>query len=276
MMKKNLKLIINADDLGLTRGINKAILHAHHNGFLSHASIIAGAEWYQHAIEEVVKKSPELKIGVHLNLTCEKQCSAAEMLGNKEGVMKSSFIQLLLKPKSAKFLKEVEQEFEAQINTVLKDSIKISHLDGHEHIHIIPSFNKIVKKLAKKYKIPRVREINESFFGGIAANRSSVNFENILKWILLRFLSLFNENEEKVKFHSIFSTCKVNDENLAQSLENNQNEECLEIMVHPAISDDYEDGKHLDSRFREFLKAPERLIEYEVCFNQKLKEYDLA
>ena len=50
------KLIINADDLGFSLGVNKAILEANNKGFLSHASLMANTEYFNHAIEEIKKK----------------------------------------------------------------------------------------------------------------------------------------------------------------------------------------------------------------------------
>lgn len=275
-MENSVRLIINADDLGLTRGINSAIFKAHTDGFLSHASIMTNASWYKHAVEEVVQKCPQLKVGVHLNITCEKSLSKGTLLCNFEGEMKSSFIRLLFKPKTRNLLAQVEGEFEAQIKAAKHNGIEISHLDGHEHIHIIPSFNKIVRKLAKKYDIDRIREINESFLSGIISNRQSVTSANILKWTLLKFLSFFNENEGVVRFHSIFSTCRINSDNLAKALKKNENAKFLEIMVHPGLREHIEDGAHLDKRFRDFLNSPDRLVEYKVCFDQKLKEYEVA
>lgn len=275
-MKIKPKLIINADDLGLTRGINTAIRRAHKDGVLSHASIMTSATWFDHAIKEVVEKCPSLKIGVHLNLTCENSLTKETLISDADGKLRTSFVKLLFKRKTQNFLNAAEAEFEAQFNVAIKNNIKIHHLDGHEHIHIIPSLNRIVRKLAKKYDIERVREINEGFLSGIVANYQTLSVENLMKWILLQFLSFFNNNDKKVGFHSIFSTCRVSSLNLFKALSINKAYQVIEVMLHPSVEDGTDDGMHLDKRFQDFLKSNERLIEYELCFNENLRNYDLA
>ena len=152
------KLIINADDLGFTKGVNEAIKKAHLEGFLSHASLMANEAYFEDAIENVIKKCPDLKIGVHVNLTCGKALYKDNMLA-KNGGFKNGFVNLLFRFKSNKVLTHIEKEIEYQILAIQNKGITISHIDGHEHIHIIPSINKIVRKLAEKYHIPRIREI---------------------------------------------------------------------------------------------------------------------
>ena len=80
----------------------------------------------------------------------------------------------------------IYNELEIWLRVILKikeQGIEISHIDGHEHIHIIPSINKIVRRLAKKYQIERVREINENFFESWKYNSSTTPFVNIIKLI---------------------------------------------------------------------------------------------
>lgn len=264
-MKRN--LIINADDLGFTKGVNAAIKEAHLNGFLTHASLMANTNYFEDAVNDVVKSCPNLKIGVHVNLTCGKQ-----LAGKGEDKFNNSFMGLLLKSKTKKELLQIENEIEKQILAIRDKGINISHIDGHEHVHIIPSINKIVRKLAKKYHIPRIREINENFSESHHYNGKTASKVNYIKFLLLRFLSIFNSNSNDVKFYSILNTCEINSENLFSYLENT-NDKQLEIMLHPSIVEMDKNETDLDSRFIEFLTSDFRTQEYNLCFDKNFEKY---
>ena len=70
-MGDHLKLIVHADDFGLTEKVNEGILQAHLNGVLTSASIIANGSAFDHAIS-LAKKNPTLDIGVHFTLVEER------------------------------------------------------------------------------------------------------------------------------------------------------------------------------------------------------------
>jgi len=265
------RLIINADDLGFSKGINEAIKKAHLEGFLTHASLMANVSYFEDAIENVIAQCPNLKIGVHLNLTCGTALYKDNILAENTG-FRNHFVNLLFKFKSQKVLAHIEKEIEHQILTIQNKGIQISHIDGHEHVHIIPSINKIVRKLAEKYHIPRIREINEDFGESFKYNGKTASKANYIKLFLLRFLSQFNSNTKKVKFYSILNTCEINTENLFAYLENSHEKE-VEIMLHPSLIELDRNEKNLDSRFIDFLNSPYRTQEFELCFNPKFKDY---
>ena len=268
------KIILNADDLGFSLGVNDAILKANTEGYLSHASLMANTAYFQHAIEEVIPKCSQLKVGVHVNLTC----AAALLSGNIlsiNGELKNTFVTLLFRRKTKKVLEDLEKEIELQILKIKNAGVNISHIDGHEHVHIIPSINKIVRKLAKKHNIQRVREINENIFESYQFNGRTASFANVIKLFLLKFLSLFNKNSAEIGFYSMLNTCEINGENLFPFLQNNKTYGTVEVMVHPAILglDSAEYFTSLDERFVEFLQDDHRKSEYDLCFDKKFENF---
>lgn len=269
------KLIINADDLGFSLGVNQAILRANTEGFLTHASLMANTKYFINAVEEIIPKSKNLKVGVHVNLTCGKALSSNNILA-KNGLIQSTFVKLLFLPKTEKNLQSLENEIEAQIVKIKETGISISHIDGHEHVHIIPSINKIVRKLAKKYDIPRIREINENLFESLKFNAKTASFSNVIKLLLLKTLSLFNKNENKVGFYCMLNTCEINGENLFHYLSKSNSYDEVEIMLHPCIQgiDDEKYLKTLDPRFITFFEDEFRKKELELCFNPNFENYE--
>lgn len=268
----NNKIIINADDLGLSIGVNEAILLAHNEGFLTHASLMANADFFEQAIEEILPKTKTLKVGLHINLTCCKALSGVSTITDKNGFLENNFIKLLFLRKTKKTLLAIENEIETQLLYLKNHHIEISHIDGHEHVHVIPSINRIVRKIASKYEIKRVREINENIFTSFKYNIRTANLANVIKLFLLKFLSLFNSNTKKIEFYSILNTCEINEKNLFNYLENTNNK-TIEIMLHPSLSQYDENYKNLDNRFLAFLKSKYRKQEFELCFDKRFEKY---
>lgn len=265
-------LIINADDLGLSKGVNQAILRAHNEGYLTHASLMANTDYFDDAIANVIPNASKLKVGLHINLTCCKALSSESCITDKNGFLANNFVKILFLKKSKTNLKAIETEIELQLQKLLDHNIQISHIDGHEHIHIIPSINKIVRKLAKKYNIERIREINEDFSTSFKYNSRTANIANVVKLTLLKFLSLFNNNKKNVEFYSILNTCEINSQNLFTYLES-VNEKTVEVMLHPSLRDLDVEVPNLDARFIEFLRSDFRKQEFDLCFNEKFKKY---
>ena len=235
---------------------------------------MANTKYFDHAISEIIPNCPQFKVGVHVNLTC----AAALLSGNIlsiNGELKNTFVTLLFRRKTKRVLEDLEKEIELQILKIKNAGVNISHIDGHEHVHIIPSINKIVRKLAKKHNIQRVREINENIFESYQFNGRTASFANVIKLFLLKFLSLFNENSGEVGFYSMLNTCEINGENLFPFLENSKNYDMVEVMVHPAILglDSAEYFKSLDERFVKFLKDDHRKSEYDLCFDERFEHF---
>ncbi len=271
------KLIINADDLGFSLGVNLAILKANTEGFLSHASLMANTEYFDHAVEQIIPNSRNLQIGVHLNLTCAKALFSDNVL-TENGLLNNTFVKLLFKFKSKKVLESLEKEIELQILKIKDEGIKISHIDGHEHVHVIPSINKIVRKLAEKHNIPRIREINENLFESWKYNGKTASVSNVVKLLLLKFLSQFNANTDKIGFYAMLNTCEINDVNLFDFLTNSENYGTVEVMLHPALQnlDSPEYYQTLDPRFVTFFNDPHRKSEFDLCFNKNFEDYEIS
>ncbi len=158
------KVIINADDFGLSKGVNEGIVLAHQKGILTSTSIMANMPGFTQAVE-LAKKNERLGVGLHLNIVRGQPLSPANKVGsllNKEQNFFTNIFIILRKLWSKKIKKqEIELEFRAQIEKILRNNLQISHFDSEKHIHCLPSVLKIVLKLGKEYNIKRIRYINE-------------------------------------------------------------------------------------------------------------------
>ncbi len=154
------QVIINADDFGLCSGVNQAVAQAHTNGVLTSATIMANMPAAAEAVK-IAKKLPDLGVGVHLNLFEGKALSedkGIECLLNADGGFAFSPGKLsLLSVCRPKFRNAIRTELSAQIQWVIDNGIKPTHLDSHKHIHSFPPIFPIVCELARRFEIAAIR-----------------------------------------------------------------------------------------------------------------------
>lgn len=155
------RLIINADDFGLTRGVNAAVIRAHREGVLTSATLMAGGLAWQEAVE-LSRANPGLGVGVHLTLTALRPVlppSQVPSLVDKDGRFRRQFWRAPLWNKE-----EVEKEWRAQIQRLMEAGLRPTHLDSHHHIHLWPGLADITLALAREFEISALRFISPLSF----------------------------------------------------------------------------------------------------------------
>lgn len=154
------RLIVNADDFGLTESVNRGIALAHREGILTSASLLANGLAFDEAIA-LSRQVPHLSLGVHLNISGGTPVSPAgriRTLLNERG-------QLHLSPLRAGFslltqrvsVEDIRSEFRAQVLKVFDAGVTPAHLDSHLHAHLLPQLSPIVIDLAREFRIRHVR-----------------------------------------------------------------------------------------------------------------------
>ena len=152
-------VVINADELGRSSDVNRAILYCFDQGLISSASIMANMPAFEEACSLVRAGGFEDRIGVHLNLTqgralsepirlCPRFCTSDGVLG----AMPRPVWRL-----SADESRAIEVELSAQIEALLALGIEPSHLDSHHHSHTQWPVCTIVMQLARHYGVPTIR-----------------------------------------------------------------------------------------------------------------------
>ncbi len=157
-------LIVNADDLGWTEGVNRGIADAHRRGLVTSTSLLANGRAFSSALA-VSHEYPELGIGVHLNLSDgppTAEPSRVAGLLNVAGQLEGSPESLLLRIAGRQLrLAEVEREWEAQIAKIKAAGISPTHLDGHKHVHMLPGLFEVALRLAKRHGVGAIRIAHE-------------------------------------------------------------------------------------------------------------------
>jgi hopanoid biosynthesis associated protein HpnK len=158
-------LIVNADDLGWTEGVNRGIAEAHRNGIVTSASLLANGAAFDSGLT-LARSTPGLGVGVHLNLTDGAPVAPRELVAsllNEAAEFEGGPEALLLRiAKRDVALIEVEQEWDAQIEKVREAGIQPTHLDGHKHVHMLPGLLEIALRLAKRHNIGAMRVAHEA------------------------------------------------------------------------------------------------------------------
>lgn len=167
------RLIINADDFGLSAGVNRAVVMAWQKGILTSASIMAAGAAFGDAVV-LAKQNPGLQVGLHLTLV---QGRAVLHPGEIPGLVDQSG-NFTDNPVAAGmryfFLKGLRQqlrsEIEAQIRRVQDAGIPLSHVDGHLNIQMQPVVFDILMELAPRYGIITFRLTRERLTPALLAD----------------------------------------------------------------------------------------------------------
>lgn len=145
-----IKLIVNADDFGLSNGVNHGIIDSYLYGIVNSTTMMMNMAGTEHAIQ-LAKKYPELRVGIHLVLTCGKPLvSKVPSLVDANGYFKS-YSALIPSEIS---LEELEREWTAQIKRLIHSGIKPSHLDSHHHVHTLEELVPVVTSISNKFGLP--------------------------------------------------------------------------------------------------------------------------
>lgn len=157
-----IKLIVNADDFGYSKGINYGIIEAHRNGIVNSTTMMMNMPGVTHAVD-LAKENPNLKVGIHLVLTCGKPLlTDVPTLVDQNGFFKKNREIL----ESNISLEELEREWTAQIDKFLETGLTLTHIDSHHHAHTVPTFLPVVQKLSQKYNLS-VRRVSDHAIEGV-------------------------------------------------------------------------------------------------------------
>lgn len=186
-MKK--QLIINADDFGIHPAVNEAVRKAATEGILTSTSLMAGGDAFDEAFE-MARSMPSLGIGIHLTLVGGIKPvlppSEVPSLTWDNGVFCHDYGKLIVRDLEGKIsLSEVYAEWDAQIQKIMNTGLPVTHMDGHQHMHMWPHFYPIARDLAKKYHISCMRVPDEDVLFGMKDG-------HIIRWAAKNGLSLLS------------------------------------------------------------------------------------
>ncbi len=163
------KLIINADDFALHELVNQAIEQSHREGVLTSATLLACGEAFESAVA-IAERNPDLGVGVHLCLVgglapVSPVERVASLLDPTTGRFYENYVVFVKKYlRGAVSLQEVALELEAQFLKIKNAGVNITHIDSHQHLHMLPGVTEIAMDICKKNNLYKSRASQERLF----------------------------------------------------------------------------------------------------------------
>lgn len=204
-----MKLIINADDYGLSKSISDGIILGIREGYITSTSIMANMTWAEYAIQKALEYNIDC-IGLHINLTVGKPILKNDNLINNNGYFYYNKEQIE-NPKLT--YQDAYNEIMAQVNAISNYSdgkLKIDHLDTHHHLMDNSNIKQAIVDIVQKLNLP-IRKCN--------------NVQNIKCPDFL---------------YKDFTINNVSIDSIKQMIEKFKNDNVVvELMTHPGLIDEY-------------------------------------
>ncbi|MHC4414588.1 MAG: carbohydrate deacetylase [Planctomycetota bacterium] len=251
-------LIVHGDDLGLSPAVNEGILEAHTEGILTSASIMANGEAFEHAVA-LVRATPSLDVGIHLTLVEERPLLAPDRVGSlvdAGGRFHRHATAFALRYCTGRIgLDEVRSELDAQIRRVLSEGLRISHLDSHQHLHVLPGVLRVVAGLADRYDIPAIRLPAERLPGSILKRPPLIRAAQLLILRLLCRRATHLRLATTDHFVGFLHGGRLDERVLPEVLESIPPQGTCELMCHPGRADPAGRYRHWGYRWADELRA---------------------
>ena len=155
------RLIVNADDFGLTRGVNRAIVEAHAEGIVTSATLMANSAAFDDAVS-LAKSQAQLGVGGHVVLVdgCPllPRDEVRSLVSSGSGCLAESLSSFAVRAAAGRIdSAEIEAEASAQIRKLQSAGLEVSHVDTHKHTHVMPQVLRPLLRAALRCQVRAVR-----------------------------------------------------------------------------------------------------------------------
>lgn len=243
------RLIINADDFGLTPGINRAIAELHDAGALTSATLMANGPAFEDAVQ-IARARPNLGVGCHVVLTDGEPVSPAAEIPSlvdprapHRAQLRPSLTDFHLAVLTGRVKPvDIEAETYAQISRLQSAGICITHLDTHKHTHLLPSIARVIVSAAERLGIPAVRNPYEPEWATSISHTSTTRRVQVrmLNRLRSRFFDLPQLRSGAVRTTDgtvgVSATGTLN-ESMLRTLLQHAPEGTWELVTHPGYND---------------------------------------
>lgn len=237
-------IIINGDDFGFSNGVNQAIIKAHEQGVLTSTSLMVTGDAAEDAIA-YAQSHPNLAVGLHLVLVCGKSVlpqSQIPHLVDSDGNFPNDSLQAGLRYQfNHAARRELRLEIRAQLEKFRATGLKLSHVDGHLHLHSHPVVLSILVELAEEFNIRVIRLPSEELNFTLKLDRSDLPTKLLWSFVFTG-LRIYGEGLLKSKgiyfcdrVYGLLQSGRMNEDYL-QGLIAQIQDKVVEIYSHPALT----------------------------------------
>ncbi len=161
------RLIVNADDYGLSDSINAAVIRAHREGILTTASLMVNEPGCEEAVA-LARENPRLGVGLHLSLLFGRPALPEEQVAgllSKDGRFSESPVTAGMRFFFQRTLRrQIEAELTEQFLRFQATGLKMDHVNGHLHMHLHPVVFEILMRRAQEWNITHLRLTCDPFW----------------------------------------------------------------------------------------------------------------
>ncbi|RNC71006.1 MAG: ChbG/HpnK family deacetylase [Desulfuromonadales bacterium] len=258
------ELIINADDFGLSSGVNRAVVKSWREGILTSASLMVGGDAFHEAVH-LAKENPGLQLGLHLTLVQGKavgEHTGFPRICDRDGNFSNDPVHAGMRYFFiGSFRRQLHAEIEAQILRFRQTGIPLSHIDGHLNIHMHPVVFDILRELMPKHGITTFRLSREDLRENLVIDRSHTLAKMVDAFIFDRLSARCRPALDRLgigyvtEVKGLLSSGRMTEEYLLKAIDT-LGEGAREIYFHPGCLPCAEITKRMpDYRHEEELSA---------------------
>jgi predicted glycoside hydrolase/deacetylase ChbG (UPF0249 family) len=249
-----MRVIVNADDLGLSREVNEATFELMSRGVVTSGTVMANGPFVLDAVE-TSKRFPGCSFGAHLNLTefrplCRREGLREILSDNGEFTKALDQVPGSVK-KTHRLLAAIADEWCHQVDFLRRAGLQVSHLDSHQHVHTIPALFPVLKFVQARCGIRRVRTARNVYQAYAPAPRARLLAKRAFQFAL-RHLYATRTTRVFMDFLTFHERAVVK----------RQTWPSAEVMVHPGSPAEGEENRLLRSDWPERLRGSVQLISY--------------
>ena len=198
------RLIVNADDFGLSHSVNEAVVRAHREGILTSASLMVNEAGADEAVA-LAKENPKLGVGLHLTLLMGRSALPPEKipgLVDSRGQFSNSPVAAGMRYFFKRSLRDqLRAEIQAQFEKFRVTGMTLDHVNAHLHLHLHPAIFKILMEESGRLGIKRMRLTRDCLARSRRMSRGHlfyrISHAAIFAWLSSRAVEILQQKEIK-------------------------------------------------------------------------------
>ncbi len=262
-------VIINADDFGLSPGVNRGILSAFREGILTSTTLLANMSAFDDAVA-IARDNPDLPVGIHLSLVWGRPVSdpsGIPTLVDREGRLPRSAGALGMRTMLGRVsVDQMQTEFASQIRKFLDAGLTPTHVDTHKHIHVLPGVARALVSAVREFGIHKVRFPRERSPGarGRRCSASGKSKRAVIALLCRRAEAELAPLKTTDHFVGIADSACLDTDALSFILRN-LDDGVTELMCHPG---------YVDDEMKRYVAHPARReIELNALRDSEIRDY---
>ncbi|MBI3299573.1 MAG: ChbG/HpnK family deacetylase [Elusimicrobia bacterium] len=239
MSRVTRKLIVNADDFGISPSVNKAVIDCFIAGNVTSATMMVNMQGSVDAAR-LAKDNPKLGVGLHFCLTEGRPLSRCPSLTGPGGAFLDRRTLLARALLGGVSREEIRAELEAQLDRAADLGLSLTHVDSHQHVHMCPPIFPCVAETAARRGLA-LRVVRPPISAGLLLSRPLKFTKQLVLTVngaLYRSAAGVRSNDRLISIHDLPHGEPVGPAAYDRLLTSAAGSETVELMVHPYILGD--------------------------------------